>query len=83
MAGLKADMPDFIDSGGAQDIGRDMVMNQVLPLVFGTAAAGIAILIGAGLLSSLRPVLSNVPVVGSLIQQGGNAEDSPAGWVGL
>jgi len=83
MAGLMADMPDAIDSGGAKSINSSFVMNDFIPLVLGTAGAGLAVLMGLGVLGVLRGPLNNVPVVGSLINQGSSGESSPAGWAGL
>lgn len=82
MAGLKADIPDALDSGGPRSIGLSMLTDQVVPLVFGVAVAAFAVLTGLGLFNSLRPVLGNVPVVGTLLA-GGSGDDRPSAWRGL
>jgi hypothetical protein len=82
MAGLKADMPDIIDSGGAQKLGISFVKNQIIPLALGVAVAGLSVLLGLGLLSQVRPFLSQVPVLGT-IMSAGQGQDFPSGWEGI
>jgi len=79
---LKADMPDFVNSGSGSTLGIGMLKNDVLPLALGTVAALVAIMLGMGAFQQLRPVLQNVPLVGSLLQSSGG-DDRPAAWRGL
>lgn len=82
MAGIKADMPDLIDSGGAQEVSIGYFKDQVIPLVIGVAIMGLSLMLGLGLLETFKQPLMNVPVVGNLMSSG-QGSDAPSGWEGL
>jgi len=78
---LKANIPDAIDSGGDKQIGIDMIMGDVVPNVLGVGIAAGILALGLGVCSSVRPVLMNVPLVGSLLQSG-DSSSVPGNWAG-
>lgn len=79
---LKADMPDFVDSGGPKNLGTGFLKNDMLPLAVGVGAAGLSVVVGLGLVNVAKPYVSQVPVLGQVIQSGANSE-VPTGWEGV